>query len=162
MSVDPAKKLKFPPIRKGFSLFCCESRTQLRGSQMYFTPISCEANVGFFLILACKKLRLFPPSVRDNSVLHLVKTHPFPPVLFSIFLPALRSSFKKWRQRFPRLRCFSPDEARGFILYIYFLISSFTLFHFSLPSSFHLINKHTLQPTFIEQLGSSVPSHFFF
>lgn len=103
-----------------------------------------------------------PPSVRDNSVLHLVKTHPFPPVLFLIFLPALRSSFKKWRQRFPRLRCFSPDEARGFILYIYFLISSFTLFHFSLPSSFHLINKHTLQPTFIEQLGSSVPSHFFF
>lgn len=52
---------------------------------------------------------------------------------------------------------FSPDEAR---IVFFLLICSFTLFHFSLPSSFHLINKHTLQPTFIEQLGSSVPSHF--
>lgn len=44
--------------------------------------------------------------------------------------------------------------------FLLLLICSLTLFHFSLPSSFHLINKHTLQPTFIEQLGSSVPSHF--
>lgn len=97
-----------------------------------------------------RELLLFPPY--DNSVIDIVKTHPFP--YFSQFLTCTSKLVQKVATAFPRIPCVPPTKR------VVFLICSFTLFHFSLPSSFHLINKHTLQPTFIEQLGSSVPSHF--
>ena len=102
-------------------------------------------------------LFLSPP--RDNSAIDIVQTHPFS--YFSEFLTCTPKLVQKVATAFPRLPLFfSPDEAHMVVFFFFFLIWCLTLFHFSLPSSFHLINKHTLQPTFIEQLGSSVPSHF--
>lgn len=100
-----------------------------------------------------KFLLFLPP---NNSVIDIEKD----PSLFLLFSISYLHFEARSKQRvataIPRIPRFSPDEARV----VSFLICSFTLFHFSLPSSFHLINKHTLQPTFIEQLGSNVPSHF--
>lgn len=98
-------------------------------------------------------LFLSPPC--DNSAIDIVQTHPFS--YFSQFLTCTPKLVQKVATAFPRLPVFFPRRSA---YSFFFLICSFTLFHFSLPSSFHLINKHTLQPTFIEQLGSSVPSHF--
>lgn len=107
----------FLPILKRFSQFCCEIRPQLRGSQMYFTSNNCKAYcTGLFFSTSHARNSVYNPPIREIiSGLRLVETNPFPFVLCSNFLPALRSSFKKWRQRFPRLRCFSPDKARGFV-----------------------------------------------
>lgn len=131
------------------------SRPQLRGS-----PLRFHADPQLMLESVVRGELLSSP-LRDNSLID--STDPSLFLLFSI--PYLY--FQKWRQRSRGSSAFSPakrlkkkKKKNIYFLIFFFSMCSFTLFHFSLPSSFHLINKHTLQPTFIEQLGSSVPSHF--